>query len=122
MAAEEPPRKKRRTANVAPRKPGGISLRGGQTAQKQSAAVSESSDDDEVPIAPPPSTKASSRNTRAEVQSEGREGVLEQQAERTPTPGATRPPAPDTWVDPRVVPGCSGRQRRFRTVYWEADV
>ena len=121
-ANDELARKKRRTADVAPYKPGGISLGGDQTTWMRSMAIYEWLGDDEAPVAPPPSTKASSRNTRAEVQSEGREGVLEQQAERTPTPGATRPPAPDTWVDPRVVPGCSGRQRRFITVYREADV
>ena len=88
----------------------------------QNAAISEWSNDDEAPLAPPPSTKASSRNTRAEVQSKGGEGVPEQQAKETPMMGAIRPPAQDTRVDPRVVPGCSGRQRRFRTVYREADV
>ena len=67
----------RRTADVAPRKPGGISLGGDLAARMQSAAIFEWSDNDEAPIAPPPSTKASSRNTRVEVQSEGGEGVSE---------------------------------------------
>ena len=75
----------------------------------QSAAISEWLDDDEAPVAPPPSTKASSRNTRAEVQSKGGEGVPEQQAKKMPMVGAARPLAQDTWVDPRAVPGCSGR-------------
>ena len=84
--------------------------------------MSEWSDDDETPVAPPPSTKASSRNTHAEVQSEGGEGVLEQQAEKTPTVGAARPLAQAMRVDPRAVCGCSGRQRQFRTIYQEANV
>ena len=84
--------------------------------------MSEWSDDDEAPVAPPPSTKASSRNTRVEVQSKGGEGVLEQQAEKTPMVGAARPLAQDMRVDPRAVPGCSERQHRFKTVYRKADV
>ena len=88
----------------------------------QSAAISKWLDDDEAPIAPPLSTKASARNTRAEVQPEGGEGVPEQQVEKMPTAEAIRPLAQATWVDPRAVLGCSGRQRRFRTVYQEANV
>ena len=121
-AKNESARKKRRTTDVAPRKPGFISLGGGQTARTQSAVVSEWLDNDEALVAPPPSTKTTSRNTHVEVQSKGGEGVPEQQAEKTPTAGAVRPPAQATWVDPRVVPRCSGRQRWFRTVYREADV
>ena len=75
--------------DVAPRKPGDISLGGNRTARMQSAAISEWSNDNEAPVASPLSTKASSRNTRAEVQSEGGEGVPEQQAEETSTAGAT---------------------------------
>ena len=79
--------------------------------------MSEWLDDDETLVAPPPSTKASSRNTRVEVQSKGGEEVPEQQAEKMPMAGAIRPLAQDTWVDPRAVPGCSRRQCWFRTVY-----
>ena len=122
MAKVEPARKKRRTTDVAPRKRVDISFGGNQTARTQSAVISEWSDDDGDPVAPPPSTKASSHNVRAEVQSKGGEGVPEQQAEKTPTAGATRPLAQATWVEPRVVPGCSGRQRWFRTIYREVDV
>jgi len=46
----------------------------------------------------------------------------EQQAEKTSMAGAAKPIAHDTWVDPKAVPGCSGRQCRFITVYREADV
>ena len=84
--------------------------------------MSEWSNNDEALVTPPPSTKASSYNTRVEVQSKGGEGVPKQQAENTPIVGAARPLAQDTWVDPRAVPRCSGRQHRFRTVYREADV
>ena len=84
-------RKKRRTADVAPRKPVGISFSGGRTARMQSTAISEWSDDDKAPVAPPLSTKASSRSTRAEVQSKGGKGVPEQRAEKTSTAGAARP-------------------------------
>ena len=63
--------------DVAPRKPGGISLGGDRTARMQSTAISEWSDDDEAPVAPPPSTGASPRNTRVEVQSRGGEGAPE---------------------------------------------
>ena len=56
--------------------------------------MSEWSDDGEAPVARPPITKASSRNTRAEVQSKGGGGVPEQQAEKTPTAEAARPPQP----------------------------
>ena len=73
--ATDEPAQKKRTMDVAPRKPGDISLGGGQTARMQSAAISKWSDDDEAPVAPPPRTKASSRNTCAEVQSEGGVGV-----------------------------------------------
>ena len=58
----------------------------------------------------------------AEVQSKEREGVHEQQGEERPTTGVIRPLAQGTRVDPRVMPGCSRRQRRFRTIYREADV
>ena len=75
----------------------------------QSTAIFEWSDDDEALVAPPLSTKASSRNTRMEVQSKGGEGVPEQQAEKMPMVGATRPLAQDTQVDPRAVPRCSVR-------------
>ena len=61
--------------DVAPRKPGDISLGGSQTALTQSAAVFEWSDDDVAPVAPPLSTKAPSHSMRVEVQSEGGEGV-----------------------------------------------
>ena len=108
--------------DVVPRKPGDISFGGDQTARMQSVAISKWTDDDEALVAPHPSNKASSRNTRAEVQPKGGEGVLEQQTEKTPTAGAARPPAPNTRVDPRAVPGCSRRQCQFRTVYREADV
>ena len=64
--------------DVAPRKLGSISLVGDRATQMQSTAISEWSDDDEAIVAPPSSTKASSRNTRVEVQSKGGEGVLEQ--------------------------------------------
>ena len=84
--------------------------------------MSEWLDDNEAPVAPPLSTKASSCNMRAEVQSKGGEGVPEQQAKKTPTAGAIRPLAQDTRVDPRAVLGCSGRLRQFRTIYREADV
>ena len=53
----------------------------------QSEAISEWSDDNEALVAPPLSTKASSRNIRTEVQSEGGEGVPEQQAEKMPMAG-----------------------------------
>ena len=79
-AQDEPARKKRKMAGVAPRKPGGISLGVDQTTQMQSAAMSEWSDDDGAPVAPPPSTEAPPRNTRVEVQSKGGEGVPEQWA------------------------------------------
>ena len=60
----------------------------------------EWSDDDEVLVAPPPSTKAPSRNTRAEEQSRGGEevpqkqatGVPEQQAKGVPEQQARRVP------------------------------
>ena len=96
--------KKRRTVDVAPRKPGDISLGRDRTTRMQSMVISEWSDNDEAPVAPPPSTKASSRNTRAEVQSKGGEGVPELQAEKMPMVGATRPPTLDTRVDPIAVP------------------
>ena len=67
VAIDEPARKKRKTAGVIPRKPGGISLGGDQTTQKRSAAMSEWSDDDGAPIAPPPSTRVPPCNTRIEV-------------------------------------------------------
>ena len=84
--------------------------------------MSEWSDDDGAPVAPPPSTEVPPRNTRAEVQSKGGEGVPEQQAEERLTVGAARHPTQDTQADPRAVHGCSGRQRWFRTVYREAAV
>ena len=43
---DEPARKKRRTTDVALRRPGVISLGGDRTARTQSAAISEWSDDD----------------------------------------------------------------------------
>ena len=87
-------------------------------------------DDDRAPVAPPLSTEAPPHNTHAEVQSKGAEGVPEQQAKGVPEQqaeerlmaGAVRPLAQGLGVDPRAVPGCSGRQRRFRTMYREADV
>ena len=57
-AKDEPTQKKMRMVDVAPRKPGGISLGGDRTTQTQSAAMSEWSDNDEAPVAPPPSTRA----------------------------------------------------------------
>ena len=95
-AKDEVAQKKRRTVDVSPRKPGSISLGGGQTTQMQSAAISEWSNEDEAPVATHLSTKASSRNTRMEVQSEGGEGVPEQQAEETPMARAARSLAQDT--------------------------
>ena len=68
---DEAARKKRRTADVAPRKLGGISFGGDRTARMLSTAIFEWLDDDEALVAPPPSTEASSRNTRAVVQSKG---------------------------------------------------
>jgi len=121
-AKDELAQKKRRAADVAPCKPIDISLGGDRTARTQSAAIFEWSDDDRAPIAPPPSTKASSRNTRAEVPSKGEEEVPEQQAEKMPTAGAARPLAQDMLVDPRAVPRCSRRQCWFITVYQEANV
>ena len=121
-AADEPARKKRKTTGAAPHKPGGISLGDDQTTRTQSAAMSEWSDDDGAPVAPAPSTEAPPLNTRTEVQSKGGEGVLEQRAEERSMVGAARPLAQGMRVDPRAVPGCSGRQRPFRTVYREADV
>ena len=47
--ADEPARKKRKTAGAAPLKLGGISLGGDQTTRTQSAAMSEWSDDDGAP-------------------------------------------------------------------------
>ena len=119
---DELARKKRRTTDVAPRKPDDISLGGDRTTRMQSAAISEWLDDNEAPVAPPLSTKASSCNKRVEVQSEGGEGVPKQQAEETPTVRAVRSLASAMWVDPRAALGCSGTQRRFRTIYREADV
>ena len=107
---------------VAPRKPGGISLGDDQATRTQSAAMSEWSDDNGAPVAPPPSTEAPPCNTRMEVQSKGGEGVPEQQAEERPTVRAARPLAQGTRVDPRAMPGCSGTQRWFRTVYQEANM
>ena len=78
VAQDESTQKKRRTADVAPRKPGGISLDDDQTARTQSVVMSKWLDDDEAPIAPTLSTQASSRNMCMEVQSEGGEGVPEQ--------------------------------------------
>ena len=119
---DESVQKKRMMIGLATRKPSDISLGGDQTSRTQSAAVSEWSDDDGALVAPPSSTEAPSRDTCVEVQPEGGEGVPEQQVEETPTAGEARPPAQDTRVDPKAVPGCSGRQRRFRTVYRKANV
>ena len=76
-ATDDPARKKRKMAGVAPLKPGGISIGGDRTTRTQSAAMSEWSDDDEALVAPPPSIEAPLRNTRTEVQSKGGEGVPE---------------------------------------------
>ena len=84
--------------------------------------ISEWLDNDEALVAPSPSIKTSSRDMRVEAQSKGQEGFPKQRAEQVPIVGATRPLAQDTRVDPREKPGCSGRQRQFKTVYWEADV
>ena len=78
-------------ADVAPRKPVGISLGGDWTARIESAAISEWLDDDGALVAPPPSTKASSRNMCVEVPSKGGKGVPEQQEEKTVMAGAARP-------------------------------
>ena len=85
---------------AVPRKSGGILLGGDQTTRTQSAVMSEWSDDDGARVAPPLSTKAPPRNTRAEEQSKGgegvpeqqAEGVLERQAEGRPTAETARPP------------------------------
>ena len=84
VARDELAQKKRKTAGVAPHKPSGISLGGAQTTRTQSAAVSEWSDDNGAPVVPPPSTEAPPHNTHTEVQSEGGEGVPEQQARGGP--------------------------------------
>ena len=76
-ATDEPDRKKRKTMGVAPRKPGDISLGGDHTIRTQGTAMFEWLDDDRAPVAPPPSAEGPLRNTRAEVQSKGGEGVLE---------------------------------------------
>ena len=68
-AQDEPARKKRKMAGVAPRKPGGISLGDDQTIRTQSAAMSEWSDDDGALVAPLSSTEAPPCNSRMEVQS-----------------------------------------------------
>ena len=73
--------------DVAPRKPVRISFGGDRTTRTQSAVISEWSDDDEALVAPPLSTKESSRNMCAKVQSKGGEGVLKRQAKKTPTVG-----------------------------------
>ena len=91
-AIDEPAQKKRRTVDVSPRKPGSISLGGDRTIRTLSAAMFEWLDDDRAPVAPPPSTVAPPRNTRAEVQSKGREGLPKQQAEERLTARAARPP------------------------------
>ena len=108
--------------------------------------MSEWLDDDKALVAPPPSTKAPPRNTRMEGQSKGGEGVPEQQAtgvpahqakgvpeqqvrgvperwaEERPTVETARPPPQGAGIDPKATVGGSGRQRRFRKVYREADV
>ena len=76
-AKDKPARKKRRTADVAPRKPGDISLGDDQTARTQSAAMSEWSDDDGALVAPPLSNKAPPQSSCAEEQPKGGEGVPE---------------------------------------------
>ena len=83
-AVDEPAQKKRKMAGAAPLKPGGISLGGDRTTQTRSATMSEWSDDDEVPVAPPLSTDVPPCNTLVEGQSEGGEGVPEQQAKGVP--------------------------------------
>ena len=77
-ATDEMACKKRKTAGVAPHKPGGISLGGDQTTRTWSAAMSKWSDDDGALVAPPPSTEVPPHSTCMEVQSEGGEGVPEQ--------------------------------------------
>ena len=67
VATDELAQKKRRTADVAPCKSGGISIDGSQTARTQSAAMSEWSGNDGTPVAPPPSTEAPPRNTCVKV-------------------------------------------------------
>ena len=108
--------------------------------------MSEWSDDDEVPVAPPPSTKAPPRNTRVEGQLEGGERVPEQQAtgaptqqakgvpeqqvrgvpkwraEERPTAETARPPPQGAGIDPKATAWGSGRQRRFRKLYQQADM
>ena len=91
-ATDELARKKRKTAGVAPRKPGDISLGDDQTTRTRSAAMFEWSNDDGAPVAPPSSTEAPPCNTRAEVQSKGGEEVAEQRAEERPMVWAARPP------------------------------
>ena len=71
LAENEPAQKKRRTADVAPHKPAGISFGGSRTAQTQSAAIFEWSDNDDAPVAPPSSTKTSLREMHVEVRSKG---------------------------------------------------
>ena len=65
--ADEPARKKRKTASAAPFKPDDISFGDDQTTWTWNAAVSEWSDDDEVPVAPPLSTKEPPHNMCVDV-------------------------------------------------------
>ena len=82
--ADEPARKKRKTAGAAPLKLGGISLGGDQTTRTRRTAVFEWSDDDEVLVAPLPSMKAPPRNMCAEEQLREREEVPQQQVTGAP--------------------------------------
>ena len=83
-ATDELARKKRKTAGVAPRKPGDISLGDDQTTRMRRIVVFDWSDDDEVPMAPPPSTKEPPHSTCSEDQSRGGKEVPEQQPREVP--------------------------------------
>ena len=83
-AADEPARKKRKMATVAPRKLGGISLGGDQTTCPWRAVVIEWSDDDKNTVPPPPSMQTTSCSTRVEEQPRGSDEVPKQQATKIP--------------------------------------
>ena len=99
--------------------------------------MSEWSDDDGAPVAPYLSTEAPPHNTRMKERSKGGEGlpeqqakgvpeqqargIPEQQAEERPTVETARPPPQGAGIDPKATVGGSGRQRRFRKVYRQAD-